>query len=147
MAPSTIVIISILLFIVSNIGGLVWIHSLLRIGKWSLSYLTTLAVIASPILTGVVFRMGQWLNDGHGIWWGCYFEDVLIIQWILMVLMYFCATIVLLVGLVKPSLIGLKNRSNVLIAYILSLICPAPIMSLTVLITPIISGPLRGTCL
>ncbi len=145
MAPSTVVIISIIFFVIPNIMGLIWIH-LLGADKRSFSYLTMLPIIVPPIFTGVAFRIGKWLNKGHGISWGCYSEDVLIIQLVLTLLMYFLVTIILLISLVKPSLIGLKNRRNVLITYILSLIYPLSIILLTELIMPVIAGPLGGTC-
>lgn len=105
------------------------------------SLITLLVVVFIP---GLFYRLGGALEKGNGIAWGCYIEDFGLGTMLLLFLSLMILTLVLVIGLIKPSCIKFKSRIKILLAYITLNILSLIWFILAGVSIWLFSGPLSG---
>lgn len=100
--------------------------------------------IVSPILAGLSYRIGGILESGNGIAWGCYIEDFWLGVILLWVLSLSCLFILLLICMIKPELLGFRERKMAIFAYFVHHFYTLFLFLIMGIFIPILSGPLSG---
>lgn len=108
------------------------------------SYIIIGMPIVSPIIAGLMYRIGGILEKGNGIAWGCYIEDF----WLFSIVLWFLSLpslfIFLLISLAKPNLFGFQDRKNALALYFLHHLYTLLLLIIIGVLIPSLSGPLNG---
>jgi len=112
-------------------------------GIMRMSYIIIGIPFAASVLTGLAFRLGGAL-DGDGIIWGCYIEDYGFIVLALWILSLIACAIISLIVLIKPSLLGFKDRIMPIAYYFVHHLYTFFIFWVAIWLMPYFSGPLHG---
>lgn len=108
---------------------------------------TALNLIILPILSGIIFRVGQEIETIPGVHWGCYFESVMLGEFVLIFFLYIILTILLVIGLIKKQFLGYQLKTHIIYSYLILIVVPIIISALSLVSISVFSNDLSGTCL
>lgn len=110
-------------------------------------YIVILNLIILPLLSGLIFRVGQEIETTPGVYWGCYFESVMLGKFFLIFIFYMILTVTLIIGLIKKHFIGFQQKAYIIYFYFILIILPIILSILTMLFIKFFSSNLSGSCL
>lgn len=114
-------------------------------------YSIILNIIILPILSGLIFRVGQEIESKSGLHWGCYFEYVMFGEFFLIFILFMILTVLLIIGLIlgliKKQFLGFKRKRRIAYSYLILIIVPIITIILNSLFISVFSSSLSGTCL
>jgi uncharacterized membrane protein len=102
------------------------------------------ATILAPLLAGLLYRLGGYVEHNNGIAWGCYIESFwlgVLLLWVALVIIEFLA---MLIGLISPKALLFENRKNLFISFLICNIYAIFVSLLFAIAIDVISGPLSG---
>ena len=113
----------------------------------NIRYSVILNLIILPILSGLIFRVGQEIETTPGVHWGCYLESVMIGEFFLIFILFMILTVLLIIGLIKKQFLGFQRKRRIVYSYLILIIAPIIVSILNMVFIGIFSSSLSGSCL